>query len=73
MSKLGASIILHKTMRLPFRGKNSRDAVTEFNDWLKTAEHIKNNMKTQLGGEMAKERFETLKMFVTALNKEMSV
>ena len=72
LTKLGAAIILHKTMVLPFKGKNSRDAVAEFNDWLKTAEFIKNNMKTKLGSEIAEERYKTLEMFVTALNKEMS-
>lgn len=71
LSKLGASIILHKAMILPLKGKNSFDAVSEFNDWLKTAEYIKVNMKTKLGSIMAEERYQTLKMFVTALSKEV--
>ncbi|MCK5078272.1 MAG: HD domain-containing protein [Calditrichia bacterium] len=73
LSKLGASGILHRVMVLPQRGKNCRDAVTKFNDWLKKAEFIKNNMKTELGSQIAEERYKTLKMFVTALNKEMSL
>jgi uncharacterized protein len=71
LSKLGAFIIVQKAMRCPFQGKNTWDAVSEFNKWLKTAEYIKNNMKTEPGSEMAEERFRTLRMFVAALNKEV--
>ncbi len=73
LSKLGSIIILQKTMRLPLQGKNTWDAVSEFNEWLKTAEKIKNNMKTPPGRKMAAERYETLKIFVTSLNKEIPV
>ena len=72
LAKLGATIILQKSMRLPLMGKNSWDAVTEFNNWLKKAEYIKNHMKTKLGSKMAEERFKTLHLFVTALNKEIT-
>lgn len=73
LSKLGATFILQKSMVLPFKGKNCWDAVLELNNWLQTAEYIKNNMKTELGSKMAEERYKTLKMFVTALNEEMSL
>jgi uncharacterized protein len=73
LSKLGASIILQKAMILPLKGKNGWDAVAEFNEWLKTAEYLKDNMKTKLGAKMAEERYQTLKMFVVALNKEVSL
>jgi len=71
LSKLGASVILHRTMRIPLKGKEIWDAPPEFNKWLKTAEFIKNHMKTPLGSELAKERFHTLKTFVAALNREV--
>lgn len=73
LSKLGSVIILQKAMRLPLHGKNTWDAVSEFNEWLKTAEKIKNNMKTPPGMTMAAERYETLKIFVDGLNKEISL
>ena len=73
LTKLGAFIILQRAMLLPLKGKNSWDGVAEFNKWLETAENIKNNMKTTLGLKMAAERYQTLKMFVAALNKEVSV
>ena len=72
LSKLGAGIILHRAMRWPFHGKNSTDAVDELNKWLETAEFIRDNMKTVPGAEMARERYQTLKGFVSALNKEVS-
>lgn len=72
LSKLGASIILQKSMMLPFRGKTSWDAVFEFNKLLKLAEFIKNNMKTELGLKMAEERFQIVKIFVTALNNDFT-
>ena len=71
LSKLGASVILHRTMRIPLKGKEIWDAAPEFNKWLKTAEFIKNHMKTPRGSELAKERFHTLKTFVAALNREV--
>ena len=73
LSKLGAFIIVQKAMLCPLQGKNTWDAVSEFNKWLKTAEYIKDNMKTEPGSKMAEERFVTLRMFVTALNKEVSL
>jgi len=73
LSKLGAFIIVQKAMRWSLMGKNTWDAVTEFNKWLETAEYIKDNMKTEPGSKMAEERFRTLKMFITALNKEVSL
>lgn len=72
LSKLGASIIIQKTMLLPLKGKNTWDALSEFNKWLKTAEYIKDHMKTGLGSEMAKGRFLTLELFVSALNRELA-
>ncbi len=72
LSKLGASVILHRAMRIPLKGKEIWDAAPEFNNWLKTAEFIKDHMKTPIGSKLAKERFHTLKMFVTALNREVS-
>lgn len=72
LSKLGASIILHKSMLLPLKGKQTTDAVEEFNSWLITAEFIKNNMKTEPGKKLAEERYRVLKSFVQALNKELS-
>ena len=71
LSKLGATIVLHKAMVLPFKGKNSFDSIHVFNRWLKSAEFIKDNMKTEPGKKMALERFKTLKFFVESLNKEM--
>ena len=71
LSKLGASVILHRTMRIPLKGKEIWDAPPEFNKWLKTAEFIKNHLKTPLGSELAKGRFHTLKTFVAALNREV--
>jgi len=53
------------------KGKNGWEAVSEFNEWLKTAEFLKDNMKTKLGAKMAAKRYQTLKIFVTALNKEV--
>jgi len=72
LSKLGASIILHKSMLLPLNGKQTTDAVKEFNSWLITAEFIKDNMKTEKGKKIAEERFMILKIFVESLNKELS-
>jgi len=71
LSKLGASGILHKSMLLPLRGKQTSDAVAEFNSWLSTAEFIKNNMKTEPGKKLAEERYRVLKSFLQALNKEL--
>ena len=72
LSKLGASVILHRAMRIPLKGNEIWDAAPEFNKWLKTAKFIKDHMKTSIGSKLAKERFHTLKMFVTALNREVS-
>lgn len=72
LTKLGAAIILQKSMLIPLKGKKTWDAFSEFNAWLKDAEFIKNNMKTYLGAQMAAGRFKILKNFVKALGEEMA-
>lgn len=73
LSKMGATIILHRAMYWPFKGLRSKDVVSEFNAWLETAEYIKNHMKTEPGAKMAEDRYQTLKEYVTALNEELSL
>ncbi len=73
LSKLGATIILHRAILWPLQGKNSLDIISDLNAWLETAEYIKNHMKTEPGSKMAKVRYQTFKKFVTALNEEYSL
>ena len=72
LSKLGATIIVHRLMRMPLTGKRSFDALPEFNKWIKQAEYIKKNMKTEPGKKIAEHRYGVLQAFVTALSGEMS-
>jgi len=73
LSKLGATIIVHRLMRMPLKGKRSVDALPEFNHWIKQAEYIKKNMKTRPGKRIAEDRYRILQTFVAALNREMSL
>ena len=73
LSKLGATIIVHRLMRMPLKGKRSFDALPEFNDWMKHAEYIKKNMKTEPGKRIAEDRYRILHAFVAALNRELSL
>ena len=70
-TRTNSSIVLHRAMRWTLEGKNSREAALKLNEWLETAVYIKNNMKTEPGLKMAKERFGVLERFITALNREL--
>jgi uncharacterized protein len=73
LSKLGAFIVLQKSMIMTLKGKNSFDAAIELKRWVKKAESIKDRMKTELGSKMAEERYKTLESFVAALNIELEL
>ena len=70
LSKLGAIHILHQTMRLALKGNDSRQVAEKLKKWLETGEYIARHMKTDLGGQMASSRLNTLRMYVEALEKE---
>ncbi|MBU7027797.1 MAG: HD domain-containing protein [Theionarchaea archaeon] len=71
IAHLGAVVFVRFLMRMPLRGGNTKKALEFFKKNLKTAEVLKENMKTELGKEIAAKRYEFAKIFVEELEEEM--
>lgn len=56
-----------------FPGRDLGTIFRDMNEFIPLAERIVSSMQTQLGKKMANERFETLKMIVNMLEKELEI
>lgn len=72
IAHLGAVVFVRFLMKMALRGGTTKKALTFFQENLKRAEYLKDNMKTERGNKLASERYKFAENFVRQLEEEMS-